>query len=554
VQRKLQTDSRLALFDVIWGMDGLLENTLYCQPGIICIQVALTVMWKALGVYPSVVIGHSGGELGAAVAAGILEFEDALKLLSERSRLVSQLPTGAMLAVKASESVVRQLISNFERQHTGEWIDIAAINSTAEVVVSGTSDAVIAFGNCCKEENHRARPILASHAYHSRAMDPCLVELGVIAGIIKFQKPIAGTTFISATKAKEMKSEDFDERYWQDHLRHTVHFAAALKILATENCDVFIEIGPQPVLSAFAMAELANPSNNLIFCPSMKKNEENVTTLGMAVAKLYVAGCDINWGNWFGSKRSPHMALPCYPFQRVKFWYEQNSEARGSPGLNLTSPRIHPLLGHPVQFPIDQKLFYNKINVNDPSLTYLKDHRVGQRVVMPAAAYLEILLSAATEIFPEMASGPLTVENLLIKAPLDLELTVILHTVITKLPVGEEFQVRIHKQLDKEDGKVVYDWKLQAEGNFRRPHSKLVNGDADLETLKVRLSRVDNVDHIYASNATAGIQLGPEFSRIRKLWTGETELLAEMELPDGSEEYKCHPVVLDGLIQAVAFR
>jgi len=536
------------LLDVIWGEDGLLENTLYCQPAIFCIQVALIGMWKAFGIFPSVVIGHSVGEFGAAVAAGVLKFEDALKLVTARSLLVSQLPTGAMLAVKASEQVVREMIL----KNTGKCIDIAAINSSAEVVVSGEADAVTEFENLCELQNHRFQRIPTSHAFHSRAMDPCLEEFGVIAGSIEIQKAIEGTTFISATKAMEMKSEDFGAKYWQDHLRHTVHFSAALKTISAQNCDVFIEIGPQPVLSALAMIELPNPKMDFVFCPSMRKSEENSATLTTSLAKLYVAGCEINWGNWHGSRRQ-HVALPFYPFQRTSFWYEENGGDGGNAGFRIASPRTHPLMGHPLNFRIQEKIFYNKININDPSLAYLRDHKVGGKVVIPAAAYLEILLSSATEIFRDTRDRPLTVDNLSIEAPLGLESSVTLHTVITELAAGEEFEVQIHSQLEDNEA-VESDWKRQAKGRFRRLDSCSTKAPANLELLKTELSELGSIGDVYASIAEAGIQFGPEFSRIRKFWIGVSEFLVEIETPNRSEEYTCHPVVLDAMIQAVAIR
>jgi len=279
-------------------------------------------MWKSFGIVPNVVLGHSVGEFAAAVAAGILTFDDGLKLVTTRSFLVNQLPNGAMLAVKADEEIVRRLINSYERENVGKWIDVAAINSSNQCVVSGETDAILEFEKFCNSQNQKVTLIAATHAFHSRSMDCCLDSFGAVAASIQIQRPNNPITFISSTKGKAMKVEEFNGSYWQDHLRHSVQFTAALETLSAQNMDMFIEIGAQPVLTPLAMTQLPNTNGKeLTFCPSMRRNEENATTLLTTLAKLYVAGAEIDWLPWFGPTRTRrNVELPTYPFQRTKFW------------------------------------------------------------------------------------------------------------------------------------------------------------------------------------------------------------------------------------------
>src|SRR5205085_373062 len=106
--------------------------TILCQPAIFCLEYALTKLWESFGVTPDVVLGHSVGEFAASVCAGILSLQDALQLVSRRSELVYEQEAGSMMVVRASEEKTKNLIKTFEGP-----IDIAAVNSPEEIVVSG---------------------------------------------------------------------------------------------------------------------------------------------------------------------------------------------------------------------------------------------------------------------------------------------------------------------------------------------------------------------------------------------------------------------------------
>lgn len=207
----------------------------------------MSELWKSFSVTPDYVLGHSVGEFAAAVCCGALTFEQGLKLVVERSRLVSKLSSGSMLALSCNKAVGEDLIKKFELLGNNGYIDVAAVNSKEEIVLAGDVHTLKLFKKFCKEVNVRARLLAAKHAFHSRAMDKILQEYGRIVGNVL--KSTNGATlscgFISSVYARKM---NLNVEYWQSHIRECVNFAKAFEFLqAEEEISLFLEIGPMPM-------------------------------------------------------------------------------------------------------------------------------------------------------------------------------------------------------------------------------------------------------------------------------------------------------------------
>jgi acyl transferase domain-containing protein len=148
---------------------------------------------------------------------------------------------------------------------------------------------------------------------------------------------------------------------------------------------------------------------------------------------------------------------------------------------------------------------------------------------------------------------PLTVENLAVQAALELEKPCNVQTVVTSAhsEEGIKYEISIHRQVAADQADK---WKRHSHATFN-PSTKIPESvDINVEEIKRHLNLNDNVGKAYSAIAEMGIQFGPKFQSIVSAWSGKSELLTEILLPEGSEEYICHPIVLDAMIQTYAFR
>src|SRR5665811_338643 len=104
-----------------------------------------------------------------------MSLKDVLTLVGTRSNLINSLPLGGMIAVKANLRSTKHLMRIFSTT-TSHWLDLAAINSTEQTTVAGSAEAVKHFAKFCSENNAKTHILNATHAFHSRDMDPMLDE------------------------------------------------------------------------------------------------------------------------------------------------------------------------------------------------------------------------------------------------------------------------------------------------------------------------------------------------------------------------------------------
>ncbi|KST62480.1 type I polyketide synthase [Mastigocoleus testarum] len=297
----------------------ILDQTAYTQPALFAIEYALFKLWQSWGVEPAVVMGHSVGEYVAACVAGVFSLEDGLKLIAERGRLMQALPTnGSMVAVLASESKVNSLIQAYEGE--GVCATIAAINGPQSVVISGHSDSIEVISTSLEVEGIKTKKLQVSHAFHSSLMEPMLGEFERVANQIKYSAP--QISLVSNLTGNIATSEIATPEYWCRHIKEPVRFATSMELIYRKGYRVFLEIGSKPIL--LGMARRFIPEEGCVWLPSLHQAQSNWQTMLSSLTKLYVRGASINW---FGLDRDysrRRVALPTYPFQRQRYWFEDD--------------------------------------------------------------------------------------------------------------------------------------------------------------------------------------------------------------------------------------
>jgi amino acid adenylation domain-containing protein len=317
----LHLDIREILYPVQGEEDlkrSLLLQTAYTQPAIFVIEYALAKLLMSWGIKPAAMLGHSLGEYVAACLSGVFTLDDALRLVALRGQLIQQLPAGGMLAVSLPVSELRTLLI--------PQIEIAAINSSQNCVVSGPFNAIEKFEVQLASKKIICKRLHTSHAFHSAMLDPILEKFRECVSSMSRKPPnipyisnLTGTWVIG----EEVVSAD----YWVQHLRNTVCFAEGLDTLSKMKETIFLEVGPGKVLASLAKSHIQDLTNEQIVACMKHPQEEksDIACLLTAVGKIWLGGGFVDWKLFYGQERRCFTPLPTYPFERKRHWINDNT-------------------------------------------------------------------------------------------------------------------------------------------------------------------------------------------------------------------------------------
>ncbi|WP_186386133.1 non-ribosomal peptide synthetase/type I polyketide synthase [Stappia sp. TSB10P1A] len=291
-----------------------LRRTEFAQPALFAVQFALARLWRDFGIEPAAVIGHSIGEFAAFVHAGMLELDDAARIIARRGRLMQDLPeAGAMLAVRLPQDEAEALA-------TKHGLSLAAVNSSADAVLAGSEDKVDELAALLEGQGISARRLHVSHAFHSALMEPMLEPFAEVTGDIALGHPrLAVFSTVTGAALKRAPGSD----YWGTQARRTVRYAEALGGAFEAGFDTFIEIGPRPVLTMLSQREAQHHDlTGALFLASAAPDDGNGLMLRRSLAALYRRGVDANRAAVFRGERARPSLLPLYPFVHKSYWLD----------------------------------------------------------------------------------------------------------------------------------------------------------------------------------------------------------------------------------------
>lgn len=314
------------------GAAAELRDTALAQPALFVVEYALACLWRSWGVEPSAMIGHSIGEYVAATLSGVLQLEDALRLIAARGRLISALPPGSMLAVMAPADAIADLV-------TGE-VCLAAVNAPGLSVLSGPTPAIEAAGRTLADRSVAARPLHTSHAFHSSMMEPMLDEFARILADVPLGAPTL--PYVATLTGAWADAACREPGYWTAQIRSAVQFEPGLRTLRSAGSPagpkaVLLEVGPGRTLSTFAAHSAQPPAAGraVASLPAPEESAADTEMLLSGLAALWRAGVTIDWDGFDQHERGRRVSLPTYPFERRSYWI-------GRPNKPSTEPPAEP--------------------------------------------------------------------------------------------------------------------------------------------------------------------------------------------------------------------
>ena len=293
---------------------NILERTEIVQPAMVAVQCALSDLWRALGILPSTVLGHSLGEFAAAYAAGVMTLKDAVRAAAIRGRLLASLPKGGSMA---SVSAAPEVIEAALKQYDGR-ISIAAYNSAQSVTLSGPEALLSQCLDAISDKGARTRKLNVPFAAHSAFVEPVCDEMRSSMEHVDLRN--ARVPIISTVTGKFLQAESMAEAsYWSENLRQPVRFAEAMEALVDSGTTHAIEIGPHPML--LSLAEECATDSAISLLPSLQRDRRDWCEMANSLSQLFVDDAEINWRGYLENSKAGgrRVAAPTYPFQRKQF-------------------------------------------------------------------------------------------------------------------------------------------------------------------------------------------------------------------------------------------
>ncbi|MFC1437742.1 SDR family NAD(P)-dependent oxidoreductase [Streptacidiphilus sp. N1-10] len=528
-----------SLLDALRDEDGSwLTRTTKVQPALWAMGVSLTELWRSWGVEPDAVLGQSQGELCAAYAAGALTLEQSGRISCVRARLVDGLARpGALCWLARPHTDVPWLLEKL-----GARAQVAVEESDGSCVLAGGPAQIERIVAGCERLGISCLRVPVGYAAHSASVDP--VRKPLMKELADLAPTETRVPFVSTVTATALPGTDLDRDYWWRNLREPVRLSAAVACLGGgEQADrtVFLQVSAHPVLAQALRAE------GRLVLGSLRRDRDELTHLYRSLGSLYAAGYDPDWGRVTGAALGPRPALPHYPWQRSHHWHQAadypwppvgetpadaprtlEPEAARKAASATEEPAMNVTAGSDVRtVPLDEERY-----------GFLLDHRVADRPVVPAAAFLELALATAGG----RALHDVQLRELLVlddDGPWDLQLRA--------RPAVAGDRLEIESRAGGASG-----WTVAADLHLAPASAPGTAAPKSLQEVQDRCPDWQAGSAFYREHSRAGNDWQGAFRCLAELWRGDGEVLARLHASPAADGFAIHPATLDGCFQLAA--
>ena len=500
------------------------------QPVLVAVQLALTELWRSYGVQPDAVIGHSMGEVTAAVVAGALSPAEGLDVIATRSRLMARLSgQGAMALLELDAHAAERLIADHPD------VTVAVYASPRQTVIAGPPEQIDALVAEVDAQGLLARRIQVDVASHHPTIDPILSELRTA---LSYLTPAGPTIPVISTTEYTGAAPLFSADYWVANLRNPVRFSQAVHTAGAEHSN-FVEVSPHPLLThaITETLESLNAGKSVRVLGTVNRDNPESLIFHTQLATIRPPREATAQAEDAGSDRDHLVDLPPTPWLHTDYWMPSGSRRRELTGS-------HPLLGLHVELPAGGGHAWQS-DVGTELHPWLADHKVYGLPVMPGAGFAEIALAAGCEALGLPASD-VEVDRLEVEQMLTLDSHTRLTTQLSDNGDGAR-RVEIYSR------SAAGGWNRHAVAQVKAVHDGAPQRGPEPAAVD---GTVLPPNDFYTALRRTGAHHGHAFAALTRIvrtpggWT-ETDIV----LPDEATANRgimLHPVMLDAALQGLA--
>ncbi|XP_033108365.1 phthiocerol/phenolphthiocerol synthesis polyketide synthase type I PpsD-like [Anneissia japonica] len=537
-----------------------INDTEISQTCICSVQIGLVDLYKHYGVTPRAIIGHSVGEVAAAYAAGLLTMTAAVRIIFSRGHLLTRTSgSGTMAAVLYDVDDIQRRIKS-----TVTDLDVAAVNSPSQIVLSGKAESIKEFTSKLSEDGVQTKVLKVNNAFHSRQQDVLMKEfykktrfLGKTKSL-REQRPLI-PMMSTVTNRYVTPHEANGSDYWWTNIRQQVLFRDAVDALLKDGYNSFLEIGAHPVLSPAIQDIIASKQNKPtvhFITHSLKRPKDTSAAaddslnIYISLAQMYVKGYAVDMRPAFSGHHCKVESVPLYPWQRVLC-----SAVTEKANTDMRYPNsCHPLLGKQelsANYAENKRLKVWKTTIGTNEEPWIGDHVVQGSIVLPAAGFIEVAIAAHHKLFKtssQIEIYGLNFDRFLFMSatPTELETT-------TELETGKIARLAL-RSLNANDNK----WMTHTTMNLIAGENEIGNSKLPVNEILNRCPGELSKSGFYANKKQVGFDLGESFMCIEKANFSRVvdEALIQIRAPDTvaaqSSRFYVHPALLDGILQGMA--
>ncbi|MEU8872214.1 type I polyketide synthase [Streptomyces javensis] len=494
------------------------------QPALWTASLGLAELWRAHGVEPDVVLGHSQGEITAATLAGVLSYEDAALVMARRSAIARRASGhGRMLAVDLDRDAALATLEGFE-----EVVSLAVHNGPSASVLSGEEDAVLMLKELLEADGTYCRLVNVDYASHSPQMDPLHEDL--LTALAPARPRKGRMDLMSTVRVKLLAGPEMDAAYWAENLRRPVLFADSMTALFDEGVTHVVEISPHPVLAPAVEQLAADRTEPVAVLTTLRRDRGGPGEIAQAMGRAYTSGL----APFAGLPRGALVPLPGHPLRQDSHWTPDRGAGTGS-ARGFETP-LEPAPGEP-------GIRQGTLELSVADLPWLGDHQVYGTPVLPGTAVLTLAVNTARA---RTGASPARIERVAFHKEVSLGERPARLTTRWQDDTPNTGTFTLSSLAEGADA-----WETNATARMHRSC-----GERPAPTFPTWPGEAEpsSVAAFYQACAERGLEYGPAFRGMRVLYRHPTrhEAAGKAVLPEplraGSHKYVLHPALWDSAL------